>query len=365
MDLLATAMLRIDPTGSVLTTHHYNLAHLAYTTNNIEPALPVLEKTIIFFPGAKASLSPKLLCDMSLHPSEYITTQTGLGGKIDASIVLKYDTFRALSFIQRRSWQQAFDVLQNVVTFPTAPGVCSTIMSDAFQKWQLVGLLLNGKAPTLPTPVSISTTNIYQTTGKPYIAIAKAFESDTAKKLITEYEQFTQEEWRADGNLGLVQAVLSHYQRWKIADLRNIYTKISLEQIRTLTESAETGAPLETEQQVLDLVQDMISTGMLKGEVKPAADGKPAHLVFHSLTEDLSESAFALKMAETAQRLAALRPIVDTINDRMETTREYVRFLVREAKTKDKLSSIGGGMSQPFDLQVEDEDLMIGSSAAR
>lgn len=366
VDLLATALLRIDPTGSVLTLHHLALVHLAYTSNNIEPALPVLEKTIIFYPGAKPTLAPKFLCDTTVHPTAYITPETGLGFKVVPSLVLKYDALRALCFIQRRSWQQAFDALQRVITYPAGPGVCSTIMADSFQKWQLVGLLLNGKAPSLPASMSLSAQNIYLTTGKAYASISQAFESNTADALIKEYGRCTQEEWIADGNLGLIKAVLSHYQCWKIADLRHIYTKISLEQIRTLTESAETGDSLDSEQQVCDLVQDMIATGMLKGEVVPAAaDGsKPAHLVFHSLTEELSSAAFAGEMAETTQRIAALAPLVETLSERLETSREYVRHMVRDAKFKDKSLGFVGG-SHPFEAQVDDEDLMIGLSTTR
>ncbi|KAK1836252.1 COP9 signalosome complex subunit 3 [Podospora conica] len=367
VDLLATALLRIDPTGSVLTTHHLTLVRLAYTTNSIEPALPVLEKTVVFFPGSKPTLAPRLLCDMAAHPTTYITPETGFGANVTPSTVLKYDALRALCFIQRRSWQQAFDSLQHVITYPTAPGVCSNIMADCFQKWQLVGLLLNGKAPSLP--FSVATSNIYQTTGKAYIAIAQAFESNTAEALIKEYGRYTQDEWVADGNLGLVKAVLSHYQRWKIADLRHIYTKISLEQIRTLTQSAETGASLGSEQQILNLVQDMIATGMLKGEVVPAANGKPAHLVFHSLTEELSSATFAASMSETTHRIAALAPLVDALCERLETSREYVRHMTRDSNkfnTKDRYGAAGGGGSggHPFEEQVDDEDLMIGLSTA-
>jgi COP9 signalosome complex subunit 3 len=116
VDLLATALLRIDPTGSVLTAHHLTLVRLAYTSNNIEPALPVLEKNIIFYPGAKPTLAPKFLCDAAAHPTAYITPETGLGSRVTPSTVLKYDALRALCFIQRRSWQQAFDSLQRVIT---------------------------------------------------------------------------------------------------------------------------------------------------------------------------------------------------------------------------------------------------------
>ena len=144
-------------------------------------------------------------------------------------MVMKYDLLVGLCFIQQRSWAQAFEALERVVTYPVKDIGCSKIIVEAYQKWLLVGLLLTGRTPTLPSNTAQSVQKSYQTLGKPYISICKAFEGDSAEVLKTEYESLGNQFWSQDGNLGLVRLVVSHYQRWQIIDLHEVYTKISLE----------------------------------------------------------------------------------------------------------------------------------------
>ncbi|KAK0638748.1 hypothetical protein B0T16DRAFT_431846 [Cercophora newfieldiana] len=357
VDLLATAILRIDPTGTMFTSHHLPLVRLAYFTDNVEPALPVIQKDIVFFPGIKSGADGRP-CDMDLSPPAYITPESGLTEKIKNSTVLEYDLLVAKCFIQRRSWQQAFDALERIVSYPSKDHACSKVMIEAYNKWTLVGLLLNGKPPTLPASVSSNIRKAYSVLGKPYASIAEAFEVKTAAALKAEIESLGPQFWAEEVNLGLVNYVLSHYQRWMIVNLRDIYTKISLEDIRKLTQSAETGKELDTEAQVLALLQDMISSGMLNGRVEAAADGKPAHLVFLAPTEELSEAEFATQMLQTAQRIKDLGPIVKATNERLATSREYIRYLARDQKGNGKGIEFGG-----FETTVEDEDLMTGIMA--
>jgi len=332
------------------------MAYIAVRTGNVEPALPVIEKDIVFFPGMKSPNDGRYPCDMQLSPPAYITTESGLTAKLKTSGVLEYDLHVAECFLQRRSWQQAFDALERVISYPTKDQTCSRIMTEAYNKWTLVGLLLNGKTPTLPASTVSGPQKAFLILGKPYASIANAFDSKTAEALKAEFESLGPQFWADEGNLGLMNYVLSHYQRWKIVNLREIYTKISLEQIRVLTKSAATGASLDSEARVLTLVQDMISSGMLSGTIVPAADGKPAHLVFYTPTEELSEDEFAAKMLQTAQRIKDLGPIIKATNERLATSREYVRFLVREQKRTEKGGIAGEFVG--FETQIEDEDLM-------
>lgn len=357
VELLASALLRLDPTGTMLTSHHLRLVDLAFDNDEIEKALPVIEKDIVFFPGVKNPASGRYPCDMELSPPEYITPESGLTGKLRVSMVLEYDLTVAKCFIQLRSWQQAFDALERVITYPIKDQACSKIMTEAHNKWLLVGLLLYGKTPTLPPTTSSSAQKAYAVIGKPYASIAHAFEHKSAEALKKECEALGPQFFAEEKNKGLVKTILEHYQRWRILKLRDIYTKISLEQIRTLTQSAETGAECESEEQILSLLEDMIQNGMLNGRVEPAQDGKPAHLVFVTEKEQLSEREFAVQMAQAAQRIRDLAPLVKATNERLATSREYVRSLTRERKNVQ--GSFHDTMTG-FDTQVEDEDLMTG-----
>ncbi|KAK3373536.1 hypothetical protein B0T24DRAFT_623694 [Lasiosphaeria ovina] len=376
VDVLATAILRLNPAGSMLTSHHLSLVSLAYETNNIEPALPVLEKTIVFYPGVKgAAAGKRLLGDPALAPAAYLTPESGLTTKLSSASVLQYDLFCGLCFIQRRMWQQAFDALERVVTYPTKDLACSKIMVDAHNKWVLVGLLLTGKMPALPSTTSQAAQKTYATLGKAYTAIGKAFEKLTAETIKAEAFSLGQYSLAEEGNLGLMQLVLSHYQRWQIVNLGEAYTKISLEQIRAQTQSAETGAPLETEAEIEALVESMIGDGMLHGVIEkpaPAAeegdDGtpppppQPGYLHFLSPADDLSEQQFAAQMLAAAQRIKDLGPVVKAASERLGTRPEYVRYLVKEQK-RDKDGSGPNSAAMGFESTFDEEDLMTGVTA--
>ncbi|KAK4104243.1 hypothetical protein N658DRAFT_466296 [Parathielavia hyrcaniae] len=363
VELLTTALLRLDPTGSVLTSHHVALVRLAFDTDNVELALPILEKNIVFYPGAKGQLEARPLCASDLPPVSYMTVESGLTKQLTSGDVLQYDLLRGLCFIQRRSWAQALEALERVITYPARDNhSCSKIMVEAHNKWILVGLLLNGKTPTLPNHTAAGAQKAFATLGKPYQAIGKAFEESTAESLRTEFESVGPQFFSEENNLNLMRLVMQHYQRWQVLNLRRVYTKISLEQMRARTQSAETAAPLATEAEMEALVQQMIDEGMLSGAIERPADGGPAYLAFHHHETDaqggeLTEAEFARKMARAAQRLAGLEPLVKATNERLGTNREYVRFLALQQK-KDKDARRDYDLS--FLNQVEDEDLMTG-----
>jgi COP9 signalosome complex subunit 3 len=303
-------------------------------------------------------LETRPLCTLDLPPASYITVDSGLTKQLTSGDVLQYDLLRGLCFIQRRSWAQALDALERVITYPARDThSCSKIMVEAHNKWILVGLLLTGKAPTLPTHTGAGAQKAFATLGKPYQAIGKAFEEGTAEALKAEFESVGPQFFSEENNLHLVRLVMQHYQRWQILNLRRVYTKVSLEQIRARTQSAETAAPLATVAEIEALVQQMIDEGMLSGVIEHPADGGPAYLTFHEANDELSEAEFAQKMLRTAQRLKELEPLVKATNERLGANREYVRFLVAQQK-KDKDARRDYDLS--FLNQVEDEDLMTG-----
>ncbi|KAI1662660.1 hypothetical protein F4813DRAFT_341470 [Daldinia decipiens] len=352
---LATAILRLDPTGSMLTTSHFQLVKLAYQTNNIEPALPVLDMNIVYFPGMASYGEPKFLCDLSLPPPAYLSRETGLTTNLKSSFVLEYDMFRGMSYCALRDWAKAYAAFERVVTYPTREGGVSKIMVEAYKKWVLVSLLSTGKLSDPPSYTGAAANKLYGNIGKPYTALAVLFVAHNAKGLKAEVEKNTQI-WLEDGNSGLVQEVLAAYQKWQVLGLEEIYSKISLSEIREKTTSAETGDMLQKDEDVQTLVQNMIISGMLNGVVEKNDDGT-AFLTFLSPSTQLSEKEFAAELAGTAARLKQLQPIFKTTKERLGTSKEYIKHVAKEKLRGDK--------SEPdptlaFDAHVDDEDLMGG-----
>ncbi|KAI2625883.1 hypothetical protein GGR54DRAFT_593409 [Hypoxylon sp. NC1633] len=355
---LTTAILRLDPTGSILTSSHILLAKLAYKTNNIEPALQVIDKHIVFFPGMANYGEPRYLCDLDLPPPAYISRETGLTAPLKPSSVVEYDLLCGMMYCSTRDWAKAHAAFERVISFPTREGGTSKIMVEAYKKWVLVGLLSEGKLTEAPSYTAVATNKLYGNFGKLYTAIAVLFITDSAKALKTEAEENTQL-WLEDGNTGLIQEVLASYQKWRVLGLEQSYSKISISEIRQQTESAETGAALKTDEDVEMLIQNMLISGMLSGVIEKNDDGT-AFLTFLPPSTQLSEQELAKEISSTAVRLKQLRPIFKATKERLGTSKEYIRHVAKEEKRNSKIESDSNSAFDTFDTQVDDEDLMGG-----
>ncbi|KAI1778326.1 hypothetical protein F4818DRAFT_405683 [Hypoxylon cercidicola] len=356
VEALATAILRLDPTGSMLTTAHIYLARLAYNTNNVEPALQVIDKSIVFFPGMANPTEPRYLCDVSLPPPAYISRESGLTGILKAPLVMEYDLLCGMMHCSRREWAKAYVAFERLVTFPTREGGVSKIMIEAYKKWVLVSLLSKGKLVETPSHAGVSANKFYGSLAKAYTTIAVLFVADDAKELKSEVEK-NAAVWLEDGNTGLVQEVLAAYQKWRVLGLERIYSKISLSEIRQQTTSAETGEPLTKDEDVETLLQNMIISGMLSGVIEKNDDGT-TFLTFLSPSTHLSEPDVARELATAATRLKQLQPLFKATRDRLGTSKEYIKHVVKEEKR-----TVEKGEADPshaFDTHVDDEDLMGG-----
>ncbi|KAI5858168.1 hypothetical protein GGS23DRAFT_586879 [Durotheca rogersii] len=355
VETLALAILNLEPTGSILTSSHLLLAKLAYTTNNIEPALDVIDKKIVFYPGMANCGEPKYLCDLSLSPPAYISRDTGLTSPLKSSSIMEYDLLCGLMYSSRRDWSKACQAFERVVTFPTREGGASKIMVEAYKKWLLVSLLSKGNLGETPPYTGATAAKLYLNFTKPYATIAGLFVADDAEELKAHAEKNAQL-WSDDGNTGLIHEVLAAYQKWQVISLERIYSKISLSEIREQTTSAETGGRLENDEAIETLIQNMIISGMLKGVIEKNDDGL-SYLTFLPPSTNLSEHEFARELATTAARLKKLQPIFKATNERLSTNRDYIKHVIKDAKQREKSEQDPIGS---FDAHVDDEDLMGG-----
>lgn len=359
VEAVATALLRLDPTGSMLTPIHRLLVKFAYESDVTEPLLELIDKNIVYYPGMAGVSAARRLADASLPPPNYMAAIFG-PGELKPAHVLEYDLYCGQVWLERRSWAKAFDALERCVAYPTRDNGASQIMTQAHRKWVLTGLLLHGQAPTEPPYTSSSARKLYAVLSKPYVELASLFPTANVAQLRADAESSAQM-WADDGNAGLVREVLAHYQKWQIVRLQDVYTKISFADVRRLTTSAETGRPLDSDDEVVRLTAGMIESGMLRGEIVAAQPKlrQPAHLAFLPAEGDVSETDFAAGLAESAARVRALGAVFRATNERLAVNREYVTHLVKEQKRleKSKQDRDGPGM---FDSQIEDEDLMTG-----
>ena len=144
-------MLRVDPTCSTFTSSHLILAQLCLTSRAFAAALPVLDKDIFHFPAtssrmveATADSRYPYLCSNHESSSTYISTISGLTGKIEYQHHLKYYLYGAMCYMGLKDWDRAVLFCEVVLTSPTS-NTTSKIQVDAYKKWVLVNLLHRGR----------------------------------------------------------------------------------------------------------------------------------------------------------------------------------------------------------------------------
>lgn len=334
------------------------LAKLAYDTNCIEPALKVLDADILFFPRNTHPARPenaKNLYDTEVEPYVYIASAS-LTDAIKSTSILEYHLLQAMAYISRKDWPKAQIALERVIGHPIKDKGVSKIMVDGYKKWLLVGLLREGRPPSFPSYITNATKSTYNGLSEAYNNIATLFTTDGASALKEEFEK-GRSTWEEDSNLTLLEEALVSYQKWQVINLRRIYHQVSISQIRQTTLSAQTAETLKDDGEVLQLVSDMIDSGMLKGKLQVGLTAGESYVTFHEEHDLMTEADFAREVARSHASIETLTKQYRVTNERLSSTKDYARHLVREQKRMDKdIADAGVG----FDTHIEDEDLMTG-----
>lgn len=355
---IRTALLRMDPSGSMLTSNHITLVKLALDSGNYVDAVPVLNKFILYFPGASTHPKPSYLCDMSLSPAAFLTPTFLHSTKLKYQEILEYFLWSAMVNIGLRQWDDALQCLESVITYPSLD-TPSKIMTEAYKKWVLVGILLEGRLLPLPKSTNQSPARAYHVIAKPYEVLAQIFESGTASRLKSEVEAGSNI-FAVDGNVGLVREVLAAFQRFQIRGLAQVYSKISIPEVVSQTTSAVTGCKLTSAQEGENLVRAMIRNGDLHATLSDPPTG-PSILTLLSSGPVLTEAQMQTELATTTARIHALTKEIKQTDRMLTHEKEYIKFALKHRKHQ-KLVSAGDEQALQqqdwIDANDDDEDIM-------
>ena len=145
------AILRLDPSSSCFTSTHLIFVRLCLEARSFQTSLDVLDKDIFHFPATSDKISSlPLPCSHHETSSTYITTNSGLSEKLTYKDHLRYFLYGAMLYLGVKKWERALLFLEIVIMSPTY-NTASMIQVEAYKKWVLVSLLLEGRvSPRLP-----------------------------------------------------------------------------------------------------------------------------------------------------------------------------------------------------------------------
>lgn len=201
---LRTALLRLDPTTSTFTSLHLTIVRLCLRAKKYEKALPILDKGVWHYPSPheKQSHHPQP-CGQHITSATYITYASGLTDKLEYKDPLLYHLLGAMCYLAVKNLDRASLFLEIVMLWPTA-NTATMIQVEAYKKWVLVNLLLNGKASILLIQAHNDLTEVqgssmprgtnphaakhYRALSKPYEALEAAFKEPDSSRLEREIE---------------------------------------------------------------------------------------------------------------------------------------------------------------------------------
>lgn len=327
------AIIRYNP--SRFSFMHTSFLRLCLMTKCYRDAAAVLDIDLVEFPYVKNK--PGETENMSNSRKE-VTYQD----------LLCYFLYGGMIYMGLKEWRRAADLLTYVVACPG--NACSLIQVEAYKKYILVGLLLDGKPLPMPKVTSAAAVRAYKALTKPYDAFAQAFKSGSTEMFRTEAALLS-DVFRQDGNTGLAVQCMDVFRRMQIVALRDTYVTLSIEEIskknlEVVGRGGDAGGKEETEGVVLGMIErDEIRASLSQSE----PDYKLSQTTVHFHNNPLSELRNLRALDSQISRTISLTKQVKAMDRKLGLSKEYIQWANRLAKMA------GGGSSL---LSMGDPDAM-------
>jgi len=223
---------------------------------------------------------------------------------------LAYFHYGALVRIGMKQFDKSLQLLLVVLTCPTS--CLSAIQADAYKKYVLVSLKVNGELPQLPVYAS-HIVNRYAKSPSYVLEIAEAFKQGDAAAL----ERVIEEKARliqSDNNAGLVKQVQTALQRHKLQMLTKTYLTLSLADI-----AREIGMEESQAAEVEELLFDMICSGEINARINQST----GNVVFQDY-EDEMDVGMVAKMQDKLGQVLELAQRISEYEHQVVSSEAYI-----------------------------------------
>lgn len=239
--LLLRAISKLQPSESHLTSVHADLCQLCLLAKCFNPVLPILST------------------DMTAIALE--------DGQFDAKYLLLYYYYGGMIFIALKRYEEALYMLEVAVSTPAR--AVSHIMLEAYKKYILVSVILQGKMPVMPKYISQVMTRFIKPMSVAYQELASACQANNAEQaraILAKHEAL----FLRDKNLGLARQVLASLYKNNIQRLTKTFLTLSLQDVAA---RVQLGTVDEAERYILNMIED--------GEIFATVNRKDGMVVFH------------------------------------------------------------------------------------
>lgn len=170
------------------------------------------------------------------------------GTQFDTKYFLLYYYYGGMIYTALKQYSQALYLFEVAVTTPAM--AVSHIMLEAYKKYILVSLILQGKIAPLPKYTSQVVGRFIKPLSQPYHELATACQnnhSEIARNIIMR----NQDHFQRDNNLGLTKQVLASLYKNNIQRLTKTFLTLSLADVAA---RVQLSGPAEAEKYILNMV---------------------------------------------------------------------------------------------------------------
>ncbi|KAH0354873.1 hypothetical protein KCU83_g2393, partial [Aureobasidium melanogenum] len=351
---IATAILRLDPESSTLTSNHLLFVRLCLSARLPRQALPILDKDIYNLPtDPQKGVDDRLPCSDHELSATFITKSSHISAALTASDVHEYYLLGAHVYIGLHRYTRARLFLELVLGSPTQ-NVATPLMVEAYKKSILVSLLATGSLTSTKGLINTQMIKTYSSLSKPYEVLADIFKKRDVLRLDAEIAAATAI-WDEDGNTAIVNQVADSLRRYRVIDLQKTYAALPIETIAlhlNLTPPATT-----------TLLSTMIRDGHLNAMLPPPIAGVDTKPVLRFLSNNPNQPAVdqdAL-LKEKSAHIERLAKHVREADRRLAVQKEFVDFTRRSKRAE---TAGAQGYEDPMDVWDapengdQDEDMM-------
>ncbi|KAL8966631.1 MAG: hypothetical protein Q9183_003282 [Haloplaca sp. 2 TL-2023] len=366
---IRTAILRLDPSGSCLTSTHVDFVRLCLEARTFRAAKPVLDNDIYEFPSKETAQTAEMLqlfpCSQHETSSGFITDKSELSDTMSYWQPMKYFLYGGMIYMALREWHRAILFLESVLVTPSK-GAASQIQVEAYKKWVLAQLFAYGEVPNmLPKTSHPQVSKQVRVLGKPYESLGFVFKEALDKELdarrLQEEIQAGQRKWAEDCNTSLVNGLLKAYRQFSVVKLGSTYAAMRIPEV-----SKRTSPTPDDYKETLEHALEMKKNGQLDADIVYL--GGPdkydeCALYFgrssNKESEDFDEQDQREQLRRQTAKCKRLAEHVKATDRKMKMHKDYIDYLKKEqpestgttAGPDHPMMTTGG---HPFD----DEDIM-------
>uniref|UniRef100_A0A1B6DHF8 COP9 signalosome complex subunit 3 n=1 Tax=Clastoptera arizonana TaxID=38151 RepID=A0A1B6DHF8_9HEMI len=224
IDLIRKAIKKIQTSDSQLTSIHADLCQLCLLAKCFKPALEFLDIDI--------------------------TTISEEGQQFHSKYFLLYYYYGGMIYTAIKNYEQALYFFEVVITTPAF--AVSHVMLEAYKKYVLVSLILNGKVQNIPKHTTQIVPRLIKPLSQAYHDLASTYatnNSDDVRLVLTKNNDV----YTRDHNIGLTKQVLASLYKKNIQRLTKTFLTLSLTDVASRVNLA---GPAEAEKYILNMIED-------------------------------------------------------------------------------------------------------------